>query len=183
MSRVGKEPIEVPANVKAEIAGRLLRVQGPKGKLEREIHSEIAVRLEDGKIIFTRTGDSPKDRALHGLERALAKNMVVGVSEGFVRELELIGVGYKAEMKGATAIKLGLGYSHDIDFALPEGVKGSVVKEGREIFVRLEGVDCQLLGQVAAEIRGLRKPEPYKGKGVRYRGEKVKIKAGKAGKK
>ena len=181
MSRIGSKPVAVPGGVKTEIAGQLIKVEGPKGKLQREIREEIAVELKDSELVFTRKNDSKQARAFHGMERALVSNMVRGVSEGYIKELELIGVGYRAELKG-NSFHLGLGYSHPINFPLPEGVKGSVLKEGRDVAVRIEGVDKQLIGETAARIRALRPPEPYKGKGVRYRGEQVKRKAGKAGK-
>ena len=182
MSRIGKLPVELPKGVKAEIAGSLLKVEGPKGKLSRTVSSCISVKLADGKIVFTRSGDTKQDRALHGMERALVSNMVKGVAEGFSKEMSLIGVGYRAEPKGK-GFDLALGFSHPVQFDLPEGVKGTVVKEGRDIFLKIEGADKQLVGQVAAKLRSLRPPEPYKGKGVRYRDEVVKLKAGKAGKK
>lgn len=182
MSRIGKQPIALPKGVKAIIAGQLLKIEGPKGKLERELCEEISVREEDGQLVFERNSDAKPARAKHGLERALARNMVEGVSAGFAKELALIGVGYRAESKGQT-LTLALGYSHTIDFELPKGVTGTLIKEGRETFIRLESIDKQLLGQTAAQIRSLREPEPYKGKGVRYRDEVVRTKAGKAGKK
>lgn len=182
MSRIGKQPVVLPKGVKAIIAGQLLKVEGPKGKLERELCSEISVKEEDGTLVFVRVDDSKPARSKHGLERALARNMVEGVSSGFAKELALIGVGYRAEAKGAV-LTLALGYSHTIDFELPKGVKAELIKEGRETFIRLESIDKQLLGQTAAQIRSLREPEPYKGKGVRYRDEVVKTKAGKTGKK
>lgn len=182
MSRVGKQPIVLPNGVKAIIAGQLLKVEGPKGKLERTVRQEVVMKVEENTLTFDRKSDSPKARAFHGLERALAKNMVQGVSTGFEKELELVGVGYRADVKGRV-LTLGLGYSHPIDFQLPQGVEAVLVKEGRDTFVKLTSIDKQLLGQVAAQIRSLRPPEPYKGKGVRYRGEQVRTKAGKAGKK
>lgn len=182
MSRIGKLPIEMPKGVKAEIAGRLLKVEGPKGKLSRTVSPQITVKLVDGKIAFTRAGESKEERALHGMERALANNMVKGVAEGFSKEMSLIGVGYRAEPKGK-GFDLALGFSHPVQFDLPEGIKGTVLKEGREIFLKIEGADKQLVGAVAAKLRSLRPPEPYKGKGIRYRDEVVKLKAGKAGKK
>ena len=181
MSRIGNKPIDLPDGVKAEIAGQLVKVEGPKGKLEREIRKEITAAVADGKITFTPNEESKEARAFHGMERALINNMVVGVSQGFEKQLQLIGVGYRADLKGDT-FDLGLGYSHSIEFKLPEGIKGAVLKEGRDIFVKVEGVDKQKVGQVAAQIRALRPPEPYKGKGVRYRDEQVRRKAGKAGK-
>jgi len=186
MSRVGKQPIAVPKGVKIALEGavgaQVIKVEGPKGKLSRALNAPIKAEVTGDVITLTRTDDEKQTSAFHGLERALIANMVKGVSEGFVKELDLIGVGYRADMKG-NVVNLALGYSHPIDFPLPDGIKGSVIKEGRDTTVRLEGVDRQLVGQVAAQIRALRAPEPYKGKGVRYKGEVVKQKAGKAGKK
>jgi len=182
MSRIGKQPIAIPKGVKAVLAGQLLKVEGPKGKLERQIRPEISLAIESDKIVLSRKNDEQTVRAFHGMERALVHNMVVGVSEGFEKELQLIGVGYRADSKG-NVLNLALGHSHPIDFELPAGVKGTVIKEGRDISVKLESVDRQLLGQTAARLRGLREPEPYKGKGVRYKGEVIKMKAGKSGKK
>jgi large subunit ribosomal protein L6 len=182
MSRVGKQPIIVPKGVKTEILGQSIKVQGPKGTLQRNIRPEIKLELVEDSLVLTRRDEVQTTIAYHGLERALVNNMVVGVSEGFVKELELIGVGYKADLVGKN-LDLGLGYSHPIQFPVPEGLKAEVIKEGRQIFIKLEGADRQLVGQVAAKLRSLRAPEPYKGKGVRYKGEVVKIKADKAGKK
>lgn len=182
MSRIGKQPVVLPKGVKAEVVGQLIKVEGPKGKLQREVRPEITVKIEDGKIIFQRGSDDKKIRAYHGLERALVHNMVEGVTNGFEKQLALVGVGYRAEEKGKDLV-FNLGHSHPIEFKLPAAVKGSLLREGRDTFVKLESIDKQLLGQIAAEIRSLRAPEPYKGKGVRYRGEVVKTKAGKAGKK
>lgn len=181
MSRIGKQPISLPKGVKAVIAGQLIKVEGPKGKLERSVRPEVSVKEEGETIVVERADDSKSSRAFHGLERSLLSNMVQGVSEGFAKELALVGVGYKAEQSGKNLV-LSLGYSHPIDFALPEGVSASLIKEGRDTFIRLESIDKQKVGQVAAQIRSLRPPEPYKGKGVRYRDEVVKIKAGKSGK-
>jgi large subunit ribosomal protein L6 len=186
MSRVGKQPIEVPSSVKAHIAGQLLKVEGPKGKLSRELRPEVVVKLEDGKLVLVTAEESTKANAFHGMERALVANMVQGVATGFAKELSLIGTGYRAEelnKGGLKGLTLSLGYSHTIDFPVPQGVTSTIVKEGREVFIRLESADKQLLGQVAAQIRSLRPPEPYKGKGVRYKDEVVKLKAGKSGKK
>ncbi len=183
MSRIGKLPIAIPKGVKAILAGQLLKVEGPKGKLERTLRPEVEMKVEGEEIVLTRKNDSKQSRAFHGMERALVNNMIVGVSQGFEKELQLIGVGYRAEESGANAITLSLGYSHTIDFLLPAGVKGTVVREGREVSVKLESADRQLVGQTAARMRSLRPPEPYKGKGVRYKGEVVKMKAGKSGKK
>ena len=181
MSRIGKLPVEVPAGVKIAIVGQLLKVEGPKGKLEREVRPEIAIEFANNEISFKRVEDSKEARAYHGLERALCSNMVTGVSAGYEKQLSLLGTGYRADMQKDT-INLALGYSHPIDFPLPVGVKGTVIKENRDTDIKLESADKQLLGQTAAQIRALRAPEPYKGKGVRYRDEVVKTKAGKAGK-
>ena len=181
MSRIGKLPITLPQGVKAIIAGQLVKVEGPKGKLEREIRPEVQIKEDSGSLILERKDDSKPAKAFHGMERALINNMVQGVSTGFVKELSLIGVGYKADVKGNNIV-LNLGYSHPIDFVVPEGVKPSLVKEGKDTFIKLESMNKQLVGQVAAQIRSLRPPEPYKGKGVRYRNEYVRRKAGKAGK-
>lgn len=187
MSRVGKLPIELPKGVNVnvtagQLAGQLLKVEGPKGKLSREIRPEIKATLTEGKLVLEPVSDDGKAGAFHGMERALLANMVKGVSEGFVKELSLIGTGYRAEQSGST-ITLSLGYSHTIDFPVPESVKASVIKDNRDVYIRLESADKQKVGQVAAQIRALRPPEPYKGKGVRYRDEVVKLKAGKSGKK
>lgn len=182
MSRIGKQPVILPKGVTATLAGRLLKIEGPKGKMQREVRPEISVEIENGSIVFGRASEDKKIRAFHGMERALAHNMVAGVSAGFEKQLALVGVGYRVEEKGKDLL-FNLGYSHPIEFVLPQGVKGSLLREGRETFVKLESIDKQLLGEVAAKIRALRPPEPYKGKGVRYRNEIVKTKAGKAGKK
>jgi len=187
MSRVGKQPIALPKGVKLSIEGaqgaQVIKVEGPKGKSQRKLISTVTAAMEDDALVLSRIGDGKPERSAHGLERALVSNMVKGVSDGWAKELDLIGVGYRADMKGANVVNLSLGYSHPIDYPLPAGITGTVIKEGRDTTVRIEGIDRQLVGQVAAEIRGLRKPEPYKGKGVRYKGEVVKTKAGKAGKK
>ncbi len=182
MSRIGKQPVTIPSGVKAIIAGQLLKVEGPKGTLERSIRPEINVKQEGQELVLTRSSDDKPVRAFHGLERALVHNMVTGVSAGFEKELQLIGVGYRADANGST-LTLALGHSHTIDFVLPKEIKGSVIKEGRELSIKLESANKQLLGQVAAQIRSLRPPEPYKGKGIRYKGEVIKQKAGKSGKK
>ena len=181
MSRIGKLPVAIPQGVKAIISGQLLKVEGPKGKLERELREEVQIKEDAGNLILERKDDSKPAKAFHGMERALVNNMVEGVSVGFVKELNLIGVGYKADISG-NKIVLNLGYSHPIDFMVPDGVKASMVKEGKDTFIKLESANKQLVGQVAAQIRSLRPPEPYKGKGVRYRNEYVRRKAGKAGK-
>ena len=184
MSRIGNAPVELPKDVKVNISGSTVKVEGPKGKLERQCRPEITVEIkeEDGvkSLVLARKNDEKATRAYHGLERALLNNMVQGVAKGYEKILDVNGVGYKAEMKGKN-LNLGLGYSHDIDFPLPEGIKASILKEGRDVAVKLESVDRQLLGHVAAQTRSLRPPEPYKGKGVKYRDEVIRRKAGKAG--
>jgi len=187
MSRVGKLPIEIPKAVTAHLAGQLLKVEGPKGKLSRSIRPEIKPVIDGSSLTFEiasgyTSREESKAGAFHGMERALAANMVKGVSEGFIKELSLVGTGYRAEQEGTT-ITLSLGFSHTIDFVVPEGVTATVLRENRDVFIKLESANNQLLGQVAAQIRSLRPPEPYKGKGVRYKDEVVKTKAGKSGKK
>ena len=174
MSRVGKKPIPVPAGVKISI-GETLDVQGPKGKLTVPIPAGISIEQADGRLEVKREND--KLAALHGLTRALAANAVTGVSSGFVRELEIVGIGYRADVKGSF-VNFNLGYSHPIEFVLPTGVDCKIEKQTA---IALSGFDRQLLGQVAADMRALRPPDPYKNKGVRYKGEKLKKKVGKAG--
>jgi large subunit ribosomal protein L6 len=175
MSRVGKNPVGLPDKVKATLTGKTLLVEGPKGKLSRDVHPEIAVAIEENNIVFTRPSDEGPIKALHGTQRALAANMVKGVSIGFKKELEIIGVGYRAEQKG-TGITLFLGYSHPVNYTPPTTI--SVKVEGTNKIV-VEGCDKQEVGQVASEIRGFRQPEPYKGKGVKYTDETIRRKAGK----
>ena len=177
MSRVGKQPIPIPDKTSVAIDDKLVTIKGPKGELVREIHQDMTAAVEDNQVVVTRPSDLKKHRSLHGLTRALLNNMVIGVSEGFKRELRIIGVGYRAEMKGSRLI-MQLGYSHPVLFAIPEGVTVTVIGKENRIFV--EGIDKELVGAVAAKIRSFRKPEPYKGKGVRYADEHVRIKAGKA---
>ena len=181
MSRIGNAIINIPSGVDVKLNGNLVNVKGPKGELSREMRPEVQAKIEDGVLSFSRTSDAKAARAFHGMERALVNNLIEGVNTGFVKELELIGTGYRADMKGKV-LNMDLGYSHDINMEIPDGVKASVVKEGRQIFVKIEGCDKQQVGQVAAKIRDFRKPEPYKGKGVRYRGEHIIKKAGKSGK-
>lgn len=175
MSRVGKNPVRIPEKVKATLTGRNLKVEGPKGTLSRDIHPTIDVKIEEGSILFTRPDDLGPTKALHGTQRALAANMVKGVSAGFKKELEIIGVGYRAEQKG-TGITLFLGYSHPVNFTPPKSI--TVKVEGTNKVV-VEGADKQEVGQVASVIRGFRAPEPYKGKGVKYTDETIRRKAGK----
>jgi large subunit ribosomal protein L6 len=180
MSRIGNSPITVPSGVDVNINGSSVVVKGPKGSLSRDLIGGISLRQEDGHIIVERPNDERASRSLHGLSRALVNNMVVGVTEGFVKELEIVGVGYRAELKGPSALRLNLGFSHPVDVEAPEGVSFEVPAQTRII---VKGIDKEAVGQVAANIRSIRKPEPYKGKGVRYLGEKILRKAGKAGKK
>jgi large subunit ribosomal protein L6 len=160
------------------IEGSNVIVQGPKGELQREVHPNIGVQLEEGKLSVTRSSDLPYHRALHGLTRALLANMVTGVSTGFSKTLELLGVGYRAQQMGQN-IQIAVGYSHPVDVKAPQGITLEVEGTSR---IHIRGLDKELVGQTAAEIRGLRPPEPYKGKGIRYEGEHVRRKAGKAGK-
>ena len=181
MSRVGKAPINLPANVQVNVSkGNLVTVKGPKGELSQQIDPDITIEIEDGVLSVKRPTDQKRHRSLHGLYRALLNNMVQGVSEGFVKELELVGVGYRASNTGQL-LELILGYSHPIFFYLPDEVIVTTSQEkGKSPVVRLESADKQLLGQVAAKIRALRKPEPYKGKGIKYVGEVLRRKAGKS---
>ena len=182
MSRIGNHPIAIPKGVKVELAGQRVKVEGPKGKTERVMRPEISCKLEGETLVFTRKDDSKVCRAYHGLERALVNNMVQGVSAGYEKILDIIGVGYRVDVKG-DVVDLALGFSHPVEFKLPQGIKANLIKEGREVALRLEGIDKQLVNETAARIRRIRPPEPYKGKGVRYRGEVIKLKAGKTGKK
>ncbi len=180
MSRIGKSPITVPGGVDIAIDGASVTVKGPKGTLSREVPSVISVRREESQLIVERPNDERQNRSLHGLTRTLVNNMVVGVTDGFFKELEIIGVGYRAEALNPTTLRLALGFSHPVLMNAPEGITFEVPTQTR-IIVR--GIDKEVVGQVAANIRAVRKPEPYKGKGVRYLGEKVLRKAGKTGKK
>jgi large subunit ribosomal protein L6 len=178
MSRIGRTPVPVPNGVEIKVEGRELTVTGPKGSLERRLPGDISVRQEGAEVIVERPDDERENRALHGLVRSLVNNMVLGVSQGFDKELEIIGVGYRANMQGST-LDLALGFSHPVRVDAPEGIAFEVPAPNR-IVVR--GIDKEQVGQVAADIRAIRKPEPYKGKGVRYLGEYVARKAGKTAK-
>jgi large subunit ribosomal protein L6 len=176
MSRIGRMPITVPGGVKVHVADGTVRVEGPKGKLAREVPREVAIAVEGTRVSVARTEDTRRARGIHGLTRKLVANMVDGVSKGFTRVLEINGVGYRAEARG-TILHLTLGYSHPIAFQLPPGITAKV---DRQVVVTLEGADRELLGQVAAALRELRPPEPYKGKGMKYAEERIHRKAGKA---
>jgi len=178
MSRVGKQPIELPEKVEVDIRGSNVTVKGPKGDLHRSFHPDMEIKLQDGILLVERPTDQRGHRALHGLTRALLANMVQGVSEGYSKALEIVGTGYRAEKQGEDLI-LYLGYSHPIDFPAPDGISFEVPRGGRGVTV--QGIDKELVGEIAARIRRQRPPEPYKGKGVRYQGEYVRRKAGKAG--
>jgi len=179
MSRIGKAPITVPSGVEVEIQGRQVAVKGPKGELDIKVPVDITVRQDGEEILVERSDDERRNRALHGLTRSLVNNMVLGVSEGFSKELEIVGVGYRAAAKGSNALELQLGFSHPVNVEAPDGITFDVPEPTRII---VSGIDKQVVGQVAADIRSYRKPEPYKGKGVRYLGEHVARKAGKAAK-
>jgi large subunit ribosomal protein L6 len=179
MSRIGRTPIPVPAGVEVDLADRLVTVKGPKGTLARAVPGEITVRREDATLVVERPNDERQNRALHGLTRSLVNNMVLGVTDGFNKDLEIVGVGYRAIAKGDTQIELALGFSHPVVVDAPNGVTFEVPAPTR---ITVRGIDKELVGQVAANIRKIRKPEPYKGKGVRYAGERVIRKAGKAAK-
>ena len=179
MSRIGKMPITVPSGVDVTINGAHVSVKGPKGQLEHDVVGDVTIERDGDTLVITRADDSRSNRSLHGLQRSLINNMVVGVSTGFEKELEIVGVGYRATAQGPNAIELALGFSHPVRVQAPEGVTFEVPQPTR-IIVR--GHDKQLVGQVAADIRKIRKPEPYKGKGVRDAGERILRKAGKSSK-
>ncbi len=180
MSRIGNKPIVVPENVTVEISDdNMVTVKGPKGELQQQVDPDIEVNLEDGTLIFKRPTEQKRHKAIHGLFRSLVNNMVVGVQYGYKKELELVGVGYKASVQG-NLLELSLGYSHSIFFAVPEEITiNAETQKGKHPIVTLEGIDKQLVGQVAAKIKSQRKVEPYKGKGIRFVGEQVRRKAGK----
>lgn len=176
MSRIGKKPIVIPSGVNVTCSGTLVQVEGPRGKLQHVVPPQVAVEVADGQVLVTRAVDNRIERSMHGLTRTLVANMVEGVSRGFKRELEVVGVGYRAEKSGTT-LNLNVGLSHQVNFAEPAGITISVDKQ----LIRVEGIDKHLVGQTAANIRKVKKPDVYKGKGIRYLGESVRRKAGKAG--
>jgi large subunit ribosomal protein L6 len=180
MSRIGKAPITVPAGVDVTIADKTVTVKGPKGTLSRDLPGAITIRSDGDQLLVERPDDERDNRSLHGLSRTLVSNMVVGVSDGFAKELEIVGVGYRAEAQSPTALRLALGFSHPVVVQAPDGITFEVPSNTRVV---IRGIDKEAVGQVAANIRSIRKPEPYKGKGVRYLGERVLRKAGKTGKK
>lgn len=180
MSRIGKAPITVPAGVDVTVANGRVSVKGPKGSLERVIPGNISIEQDGDTLTVTRPNEENKTKALHGLTRSLVNNMVIGVTEGFRKELQIHGVGYRAEQQGPNKLRMNLGFSHTIDVEAPEGI---VFEVPQQTSIIVTGIDNEVVGQVAANIRSLRKPEPYKGKGVRYAGERIIRKAGKAGKK
>ncbi|PRY86658.1 50S ribosomal protein L6 [Mongoliibacter ruber] len=185
MSRIGKKPIDIPAGVTVDVTSHNeVTVKGPKGSLSRDVNPDITVKVEGNQVVVDRPTESKRHKSLHGLYRSLINNMVIGVSEGYKKELELVGVGYKASNQGQV-LELALGYSHNIFFALPDTISlKTETPKGKNPLVTLEGIDKELVGQVAAKIKSLRKVEPYKGKGVRFVGEQIRRKAGKtAGKK
>jgi large subunit ribosomal protein L6 len=179
MSRIGKAPIPVPGGVEIAIGDGRIRVKGPKGELSRELPEQVTVRQDGETLVVERVDDSREARSMHGLIRSLVANMVTGVTEGFRKELDIVGVGYRAAAKGKDGLELALGFSHPVSVTAPEGIEFVVPQPTR---IEVHGIDKQLVGQVAADIRAWRKPEPYKGKGVRYVDEHVRRKAGKAGK-
>ncbi|MEZ4983456.1 MAG: 50S ribosomal protein L6 [Saprospiraceae bacterium] len=180
MSRIGRAPIDIPSGVSVDVSkGNMVTVKGPKGALMQQVDADLSVGIEDGVLSVTRPTDSKRHRSVHGLYRALINNMVKGVAEGYTLELEVVGVGFRAENRGQLLI-LSLGYSHPIYFFVPDEVKVTTETEkGKAPVVKLESIDKQLIGQIAAKIRAFRKPEPYKGKGIRFKGEVIRRKAGK----
>jgi len=175
MSRIGRKPVPLPKGVTAQVEGRTITVKGPNGEISRMIHPELALGVEDDTVVVRRPSDETRHKALHGLTRTLVANMVDGVTKGFAKSLEIQGVGYKAESK-PFGVQLVVGFSHPVPYHAPKGIKISV---DNNVLIKVEGIDKELVGQVAAELRAVRPPEPYKGKGIRYVGEQVRRKAGK----
>lgn len=180
MSRIGKAPIEIPQGVEINVSkGNMVTVKGPKGELKQQVHPDLTLKQEDGELHLERPTEQKRHRAMHGLYRAILQNLVHGVAQGYTKELELVGVGYRAENAGQL-LQLTLGYSHPVYFMVPDEIKVETkMEKGKNPVVRLEGTDKQLIGQIAAKIRSFRKPEPYKGKGIRFAGEEIRRKAGK----
>jgi large subunit ribosomal protein L6 len=177
MSRIGKKPIPIPQGVDVQVQGNVVAVKGPKGRVETRIPEGVTLERKDGHLVASRSGDDKA--ALHGLVRALVNNAVEGVTKGWSKELEIVGIGYRAEMKGKNTVVFSLGYSHPIELPVPEGI--TVAVDAKQTRLTISGIDRQKVGQVAADIRGLRPPDPYKNKGVRYVGERLKKKVGKTG--
>ena len=177
MSRIGKKAIPVPKGVTVTVEGNVVKVKGPKGELQRTVHPELSIKLENNELTVSRPSEETRHKALHGLTRTLVANMVEGTSTGFRKTLELVGVGYKAEAR-PYGLQLALGYSHPIEYKAPKGIKLTAPVPTQ---ILIDGADKEMVGQVAAEIRSFRKPEPYKGKGIKYQGEQIRRKAGKAG--
>ncbi|MDX1623738.1 MAG: 50S ribosomal protein L6 [Gemmatimonadota bacterium] len=177
MSRIGANPVLIPENVEVSLDGRVVTVKGPNGEVSQTLPEEISVEIEEDSVRFVRPSDDARDKAMHGLSRSLVANMVEGVTDGFAKSLEIVGVGYRAETRGNTVV-LQLGFSHPVEFEIPEGIE---VRTPEPTRIEVSGADKQLVGQVAAELRGFRPAEPYKGKGIRYEGEHIRRKAGKTG--
>lgn len=177
MSRIGRKPITRPDNVKVTINDNIITVEGPKGVLQQEIPQDISIDMQDNQLLVTRPSDAKNHRALHGLTRALVANMVDGVSKGFEKKLEMVGVGYRAQMQGSKLV-INIGFSHPVEVDPPQGIEFEVPAPTK---ITVKGIDKQLVGNTAAHIRAIRKPEPYKGKGIKYEGEVIRRKAGKAG--
>jgi large subunit ribosomal protein L6 len=175
MSRIGKKPIPIPQGVKVQVDGQTVRAEGPKGKLSQTVPGGLSARIDGTQVVLTRAGDERTVRALHGTARALVANMVSGVKDGFERRLDIVGIGYRAQVQGRN-IQLALGYSHPVIFPLPEGITAEIDKQ---VAITLRGADKALLGQTAAKLRALRKPDPYKGKGIKYANEVIRRKVGK----
>ncbi len=180
MSRIGKKPVDIPAGVDVKLAENNIKIKGPKGELAWSFPPETAISVKDNRIVVERADDTKKVRALHGLTRSLVSNMVEGVTKGYQRVLDIVGVGYRAQVQG-NKIVLSLGYSHAVEFQLPEGI--SAAMDQKQTQITLTGIDKQKIGQIAANLNSLRKPDVYKGKGIRYSGQRMKLKVGKTGKK
>ncbi|MBI4231903.1 50S ribosomal protein L6 [Candidatus Peregrinibacteria bacterium] len=178
MSRIGKQPVEIPSGVTVEIQGSVITVKGPKGELKKEMHPMIKIEVQDNQVIATRPDESKESRSLHGLVRSLVNNMVIGVSKGFEKKLEIVGVGYRAQ-PAKNKITLSLGYSHPVEYIAPEGIEFLQDEEAKNTII-VRGIDKQTVGEAAAKVRSYRKPEPYKGKGIKYQGEHIQRKAGKS---